>query len=393
MKLSELYDKRKALSGEIETLMNGEPTGTTFTRANALSQELEGMDEMIRRQALRDERDAGGIVPTSVTGKASTDIQREFRVWMAGGFRSNARHEFRAVEKSELGGATTVASNEFIAMMNRDAVIAGLATEITVDSGAPVRFYRQTAHITMATTATAEAAAFTSRDLTAEAVDFTPVKIGVSTVVSNEALRDLPYDVASDTIREHAEAHAANWEFGFANASYSGLSQAIFDQSAGVGNVLSYDTAASSNGFVTVAEATQIVYGTQLKVGYLKDSVWLLPSHIWAGTLSQTTTNPLAFGAGYAQSMARDGMPLAQAVYIGFPVYISTALPTGTSTAATKFGVFGSVKAGYRVVTVNSVPMLVDPYTNSASGQTVFNSETRRAGKILDRNAMITLIS
>jgi len=393
MKLSEMYEKRKAISTEIDTILAAKCTPETEARAAQLIDDQDGMDGEIRKQALRDRADAGGIVSTMVTGRPTGESKSEFRSWIAGGFRTNNNMEMRAVEKSELGGTTDIALTEFTRMMDRDSTIAGLATVTTVDSGAPIVMYRQDAQIAFVTATVAEAGSFISKDTTAQKVTFTPVKNGIVTTVSNEALRDMVWDVGADTIRQHAEFHAANWEAAHGHASYGSYSTAIFSKDGSVGNINVADTAATTAGIITIAEATNIVYGSGLKTGYLRNASWLLPNACWAATIAQSSTNIFPFGGGNFQSVARDGIgPIAQATFLGFPVYLSNAMATPVGMAgATAFAVFGDIARGYRIIAVNSVPFLADPYTSAANGQTRFLSETRRHGQILDRNAMVSI--
>jgi HK97 family phage major capsid protein len=387
MKLSEMYEKRKALSGEIDALTNGtvKLDATNESRAAAMLDELDHMDSEIRRVGLRDRLDAGGITSNAQTGRPAQSHKSEFRDWIGGGFRENAEFEMRDSGVSDFGGVTTIASPLFTQMMNRMSVIRPLATVITTDSGAPIRFYRQTSQFAVVTAVVAEAGAYVSKDVATDAVDFTPTKMGFSTNVSNEALTDMVYDVASEVIRQHAELHAVNRDLSYSTAAYSAFAQRIFDTTAVVGNVNSKATTASTN--ITLAEATSAVYGSSLNPMYLANSCWVIPTSTWAGIISQANTNVPVFGTGQSYSLARDGAGMS---FLGYPVYISANLPQAALTTQS-YGVFGDVQRGYRIVEVNGVPFLANPYILAANGQVQFLSTTRSSGKIMDRNAMVTL--
>jgi len=402
-KLSDLYAQRKQKADELETILNGATDKNAEERLNNGLAELEGMDWEIRKIGVRDRIDAGGIVPQSVMGLATTDARAEVRDFFAGGYKHGGKLELRATQVSTLGGATTVADPSFTQLMDRDAVVARLATVTSVNSGAPLRFYRQSSYMTALTTAIAEAGAFSDKDPAANVVDFAPTKLGVVTSVSNETLRDLPFDVASEVIREHAELHGANWELAFlagTNGSsltgtlnaYSGISsQSIWDFGA-TGNALNVDLTGAS---ITVAEGATIAYSTGLRPQYLGNACWLLAASVWASILSQSQANSFPFGGGQLPSIARDGSgPMdgnrSTVNFMGFPVYLTASWPT-TSTSGDPIGVFGNIERGYRIVRVDSVPMISDPYTAAANGQVRFLSETRMVGKILDRNAMVSI--
>jgi len=209
--------------------------------------------------------------------------------------------------------------------------------------------------------------------------------MGFFTSVSNEALTDMVYDVASETIRQHAELHATNRDLSYSNITYSAFAQTIYDTTAAVGNVNSSTIASATN--ITLAEAATTVYASGLLPTYLKDSSWLLPVSTWAGIISQASANVPTFGQGANYSVARDGAGMS---FMGFPVYISANLPQ-TALTTVKFGVFGDIGRGYRIVEMSTVPFLANPYILAANGQVQFLSTTRSSGKIMDRNAMVSL--
>ena len=387
MKLSEMYEKRKALSGEIDVLTNGtvKLDATNESRAAAMLDELDHMDSEIRRVGLRDRLDGGGVTSNLETGRPAASHKTEFRDWIRGGFRDNNEFEMRASSVADFGATTTIASPLFQQMMDRMSVVRGLANVITTDSGAPLRFYRQTAQFAVITTALIETGAYVSKDVDNDPVDFTPTKMGFFTTVSNEALTDMPYDVASETIRQHAELHATNRDLSYSNITYANFAQTIYDNTALVGNVNSSTIASATN--ITLAEAATTVYASGLLPTYLKDSSWLLPVSTWAGIISQASANVPTFGQGANYSVARDGAGMS---FMGFPVYISANLPQ-TALTTVRFGVFGDIGRGYRIVEMSTVPFLANPYILAANGQVQFLSTTRSSGKIMDRNAMVSL--
>lgn len=387
MKLSEMYEKRKALSGEIDVLTNGtvKLDATNESRAAAMLDELDHMDSEIRRVGLRDRLDGGGVTSNLETGRPAASHKTEFRDWITGGFRDNNEFEMRASNVADFGATTTIASPLFQQMMDRMSVVRSLSNVITTDSGAPLRFYRQSAQFAVATTVVAEAGAYVSKDVDNDPVDFTPTKMGFFTSVSNEALTDMPYDVASETIRQHAELHATNRDLSYSNITYAAFAQTIYDNTALVGNVNSSTIASATN--ITLAEAATTVYASGLLPTYLKDSSWLLPVSTWAGIISQASTSVPTFGQGANYSVARDGAGMS---FMGFPVYISANLPQ-TAATTVRFGVFGDIGRGYRIVEMSTVPFLANPYILAANGQVQFLSTTRSSGKIMDRNAMVSL--
>jgi HK97 family phage major capsid protein len=413
-KLSDLYAQRKSKADELEGIINGGHDKNAEERLNNGLAELEGLDWEIRKTGVRDRIDAGGIVPQGVMGTATIDMRTEVRDFFAGGYKTGGKLELRATGTSSVGGTTTVADPTFIQRMDRDSVLFRLATVTSVTSGAPVRFYRQDSYMSLETSVTAQAGAYASKDIAGEAVDFTPSKLGIVTTVSNEALRDMPFDVASETIRQHAELHGNQWEnnffLGTNNQSlttnfntYSSFgSQSVWDwggsTSTTAGNNLTSNLTGTATSIV-ISDAVAAVYGAGLRPQYLANSCWLLNPTIWANTVAQSGTVVYPMGNGYSQSLGRDGIGQPEVPgnragvnFMGYPVYFASAMPLGSTATNHPQGVFGNIERGYRIVRLDSVPMIADPYTAAANGQVRFLSETRCIGKILDKNAMVTLL-
>jgi HK97 family phage major capsid protein len=150
---------------------------------------------------------------------------------------------------------------------------------------------------------------------------------------------------------------------------------------------------------IVISDAVAAVYGAGLRPQYLANSCWLLNPTIWANTVAQSGTVVYPMGNGYSQSLGRDGIGQPEVPgnragvnFMGYPVYFSAAMPVGSTTGSHPQGVFGNIERGYRIVRLDSVPMIADPYTAAANGQVRFLSETRCIGKILDKNAMVTLL-
>lgn len=412
-KLSELYAQRKLKADELETIIAGNLDKNAEERLNNGLAELEGLDMEIRKAGVRDRIDAGGIVPQAIMGTATQDMRSEVRDFFSTGYKSGGKLELRATTVSSAGGATTVADPTFIQRMDRDNVLFRLATVTSVSSGAPIRFYRQSAYMALETAVTAQAGAYADKDIAGLAVDFTPTKLGLVTTVSNEALRDLPYDVASETIREHAELHGHQWEQNFFKGTnnqslttgfntYSAFaSQSVWDwggSGATAGNTNTCNLTGTATSIV-ISDAVTAVYGSSLRPQYLANSCWVLNPTIWANTVSQNGSAVYPMGNGYAQSLGRDGIGQpdvpgnrAGVNFMGYPVYFSAAMPVGSTGSTHPQGVFGNIERGYRIVRLDSVPMIADPYTSAANGQVRFLSETRCVGKILDTEAMVTLL-
>lgn len=382
--LAKLFERQKELNSTLDQTLAGKLTQDAESRAYQIMEEQQDVEARIRVQSIREDG-RGAIVLNTPSAKVTAE-SGEFRAWIAGGYRQGP-FEMRTVAMSALGGAATANSDEFTAMMDRDSVIARLATVITTDAAGPIKFWRQTSQLGVQATATAENGAGTASDTAGGTLTLTPTKSAHYADVSIETLRSLPYDVSADVARQQAEMHAFSWESAYAIGNLA--QQAI--TSVSTGNTVSVDHASASSawGAITPTEALTTIYSTTMRTAYLTDAVWLLNPVAWARTASQTSSTPLIFGGGYMESVARDGVGVR---FMGFPVHTTAAIATPTATTD-PFGVFGSVRRGYRIVRVNGVQFLADPYTLGANGTVRFLSHVFGAGGILDRNAMVSLLA
>lgn len=385
--LAKMYERRNAIDTQLKTLMDGTLTTETEARCAQMIDDLDGLESEIRKQGLRDRRDGGGVVMG--LGKPAAAMRDEMREWVADANRSPTFELRAAITLSTLGGAGGTFSPDFTMMMDRDATIAKLATVITTESGEPLTFYRQSSQFTKATAAVAENSAAVERNPAANKLTLTPVHNPAYTDVSAQTLRDMRYDVTSQLLQEHAEFQAASWEGAWATGQFS--QQAITSVTASTGNAQSKDYASASSawGLITPAEALATAFSSTMASGYLQSSVWLLPPSSWALIAAQTSANNYIFGGGNNANIARDG---AGMTYLGFPVYLTSALATPTATG-NAFGIFGDIRRGYRIQRVSGVQFTTDPYTLAINSTIRFVSSVSQAGAIMDVNAMVTLIA
>lgn len=379
--LRKLYEQRAELATSIDLALKQPVTPEIEARVMQQMEDQDGLDAKIRIMALRDERSGGGIVLG--TGRPVAAQQDEFRNWVAGGYHGSAQYEMRSTARSDHGGTTTMAVDEFTRILDRDSSIASLAKVTTTPTGNPLKFYRQSAVLGVLTSAIAEGSSATGRDSSAGSLTLTPVQSSIYTDVSQASLRDMPYDLEAEIMAEHAEQHAFTWESNYALGTFG--AQKITDVTSATGNAQTADVSAT-DGTITPEEALAIIFSATMRTAYLQRSTWLLGPVAWAKIAGQKSTSTYIFGSAATNNLAADG---PGATFMNFPVRLSNALPTPTT--ATHIGVFGAISAGYRIQRVGQVSWVADALTLAVSNQVRFTSTTWAAGGILDRNAMVTI--
>lgn len=113
---------------------------------------------------------------------------------------------------------------------------------------------------------------------------------------------------------------------------------------------------------------------------------WLFSDDVLAiirGLVDTTNNRPLWLPASESGMMNLPG-----GILLGYPVVIDQAMPalTGSGTGD-KCIVFGDLREAYVIRRVRDVQLVVDPYTQAASGQVQFTAWARADGAINNPNS------
>ena len=218
-------------------------------------------------------------------------------------------------------------SSTFVKALDQESVIRQIASvEVRgVDWDIPVINARLTAALV------AENGAYGSQDFTTTKVSFTSYKSGIYTDVTEEALQDTVWDLASNVVSEHARAHSRLWEGFFATGTSSSQPRGIFHSGAGYST-----TAAAAAGLPKATDLVTLAYA--LNPAYLPNACWLMNQAVWANIVKDSTNSKYVLN-GENANILRDG---AVALFLGKPVYLSEFAPSA-STASTRSVAFGEI--------------------------------------------------
>lgn len=320
------------------------------------------------------------IAASAPAARVTSQPKDERREWFRGGFRSE-----RSIGINITGGSANLTTNgtepqldtTFVKALDQESVIRQLASvEVRgVDTDIPVISTRLTAALV------GEGAAYGSQDFTATKVSFTSYKSGIYTDVSEEALQDVVWDLASNVVSEHARAHGRLWEGYFATGTGSSQPRGIFHSGSGFGTV-SYTAAAAP----TVDKMIDLYYA--LNPAYLPNASWLMNQAVW-GAIVKSSTNSKYVLNGENGNILRDG---AVALFMGKPVYLSEFAPTAY-TATTRSVAFGDFKRGYKVIDRSTISFTVDDMSQRVNGLIRYSSRMRSDAKPVDTSAVKCLVA
>ena len=363
--------------------LNAEYNTATDERQFAIMDEVTECEERIAgAQAAFTNRAATPLAvapsaPLAVVRRITPPVRDEQREWFRTGFKQN-----RSIGLSVTGGnaaaSTTLPtlSGEFVKALDQESVMRSLATVETrgLDTDIQVIGTRQTAVLL------AEKAAYTSTDFTATKLSFKSYKSGALTDVTEEALQDTVWDVASQVVSEHARAHSRLWENYYINGT--GTSQ---PQGAFAATWTTTQTAAASLSLPVVADLVAAAY--KLPTPYQANASWLMHSTVWAAIVGSAASGKYLLN-GENGNILKDG---AVALFLGKPVYLSEWAPTAI-TAGTVSCLFGDFKAGYRIIDRSMLSFTVDDVSQMSNGLIRYTSRMRSDAKAVDATAIVSVV-
>lgn len=328
-----------------------------------------------QRAALESKLSAPAVISKAVerTAAPARDTQRE---WFRGGYRSE-----RAIGINV--GTTTLTtnammpqlSNEFVKAMDQESVMRRLATVETrgVDTDVAIINNRPSAALV------AEGGAYGSSEFSATKVSFKAYKSGFYTDVSEEALQDTVWDIASTVVTEHGRAHARLWEQYYATGDNSSKPQGAF--------VASWTQTQTSTTSLTLPTVDDLISASfKLNPAYYGSAVWLMNQAVWANVVKSNSNGKYMLN-GENANILRDG---AVALLLGRPVYL-TEFGSSATTANNPVALFGDLKRGYRIVDRATVTFTVDDMSQATNGLVRYSSRMRSDGRAVDLSACVKI--
>jgi HK97 family phage major capsid protein/HK97 family phage prohead protease len=320
--------------------------------------------------------------PQSGSVRISAPPRDEVREWFRGGWR-----EQRTIGLAITGGTANMGANavvpqlsgEFVKALDQESVMRQLCTVETrgVDTDVSVINARMTASLI------SEGAAYSDQDFTTTKVQFTSYKSGVRTDVTEEALEDTVWDVATNVVQEHARAHSRLWEGYFATGTGSSQPRGVFHSGTGYNGDVTYTAGAAP----TIDKVIDLFY--KLNPAYLPGASWLMNQALWGVIVKSGVASNKLIMNGENGNILKDG---AVALFMGKPVYVSEFAPTAY-TATTRSVLFGDFKRGYRIIDRTTINFTVDDVSQRSSGIIRYSSRMRCDAKPVDTSAIVALRS
>lgn len=356
--------------------LKNEYPSATEERQLAILEEIGDAEERIASEkAVLEARIKAPAVITSANRVASA-AKDETREWFRGGFRSN-----RAIGINISGGSSNlttnatmpILSNEFIKALDQESVMRTLATVETRGADTDVAIIANRISAALV----GEGVAYGSSDMTATKVSFKAYKSGVYTDVSEEALQDTVWDLASQVVQEHARAHGRLWEGYYATGTGT-------SQPKGV-TVATWTTSTTSTTSLTLPTVDDLVTAAyKLNPAYQANASWLMNQATWANIVKSSASGTAKYVLnGENANILRDG---AVALFLGRPVYLSEFM-SAAATANNPVVLFGDFKRAYRIVDRASVTFTVDDLSQASSGLVRYSSRMRSDGNAVDLSA------
>lgn len=335
------------------------------------------------RTAMESRLKAPAVIAAAAPSIRSAAPQKTVRDWFRGGYRAERAITLAVAGQTTMGADATMPqlSGEFIKALDQESVMRQLATVETRGVDTDVTVISNSTRITAALVS--EGGAYGSSDFDTSKVSFTAYKSGMYTDVSEEALQDTVWDLATQVVQEHGRGHGRLWETYYATGTGSSQPRGVFH--SGTNYTGRNNTAA---GAPTIDDLIQMAY--TLNPAYQASSAWLMHQSTWASIVKNTASGKYMLN-GENANILRDG---AVALLLGRPVYLSEFAPAvSTTTAGTRHVLFGDFKRGYRIVDRASITFTVDDLTQATSGYVRYVSRMRSDAKPVDVKAVVATVA
>lgn len=365
--------------------LRAEYPNATDERQLEILEQINETEECIaaERSAMEARLKAPATIAAAAPSVRSAAPQKTVREWFRGGYRAERAITLAVGGQVTMGTDATMPqlSGEFIKALDQESVMRQLATVETRGVDTDVTVISNSTRITAALVA--EGGAYGSSDFNTDKVSFTAIKSGMYTDVSEEALQDTVWDLATQVVQEHGRGHGRLWEGYYATGTGSSQPRGVFH--SGTNYTGRNNTAA---GAPTVDDLIQMAY--TLNPAYQASSAWLMHQSTWANIVKNTASGKYMLN-GENANILRDG---AVALLLGRPVYLSEFAPAAsTTTAGTRHVLFGDFKRGYRIVDRANITFTVDDLTQATTGYVRYVSRMRSDAKPVDVKAVVATVA
>jgi len=405
MKLSELFESRKALTTERDSILAQDSlTVEIEARGHEVANELATVEAEIRSAQMRERFASSSAVETIAKrdmelGREERDTKKyrdQFVGWLKGGAAPEVRALSTATTPITAAGTIMVPAiyeTEILKFLAANSTMINLADYKSGVTGYPsLRYNTQTSAnygATLATSGTgswiAEGGTAVTNDMALAEVLLPPKLCSPTTQVSQTLLRQANFDVEAEVMMDLQAKLSKNLEFGFIGGTGTNMPTGIFDPASTTCQVRSGATVASGNTrALKVAAATSsasviLDNFTQMRYNLLPSAYWNSPSCAWIipqdvyAAVAATTVNSVPLFVPSADKGITGAAPFT---LMGLPVYVTQYVPVNITTTALKtvMAVVGDIRESYSIRQWAGIGMIRDDITLATTGQVKYTA-------------------
>jgi len=384
MKLSELFESRKALTAERDSILAQDTMSVEVeARGHEVANELTKVEAEIRSAQLRERFASSSAVENMVKKTEERSLEyrdsKKYEMQFANYMRTGAMPEQREL-------ISTASSSILIPKLYQDAVLKYLSAQSIIrnlgDLRTGVQGYQalrystlKTADYTAAWTApdTGSVSATAADPLFTE-VALAPVLCLPKTEVSHQliAQSDPGFPVEQEVLSHLQVQLSKNLEWGYIGGTGTNSPKGIFSVNSTTGINITTATSASTTraaaitAGVTVAKLSEMRY-TKLPAAYWGSAAWILPQDVYAA-IAGILVNGVPIFVPSADAALVNAAPFT---LMGLPVYVTEYLPAHASGATNKnvLACLGNISEAFAMREWGTMSVTRDEYSLSGTGR------------------------
>ena len=419
MKLSELFESRKALTAERDSILAQDSlTVEIEARGHEVANELATVEAEIRSAQMRERFASSSAV--EIIAKRDMELGREerdtkkyrdqFIGWLKGGAAPEVRALTTATTPTTAAGTIMVPAvyeTEILKYLDSQDFMRSLADYRGGVTGYPsLRYNTQTSANYGGGTGSwiAEGGTAVTNDMALAEVLLPPKLCSPTTQVSQTLLRQANFDVEAEVMMDLQSKLSKNLEFGFIGGTGTNMPTGIFDPASttcqvrtGANSATNTTTraqkvtAATSSSTVILDNFTQMRYNL-LPAAYWNSPscAWIIPQDVYAAVAATVVNNVPLFVPSADAGITGD----APFTLMGLPVYVTQYVPVNVATAGTTknvMAVVGDIRESYSIRQWSGIGMIRDDITLATTGQVKYTAMAFANANITRGDALVQL--
>jgi HK97 family phage major capsid protein len=419
MKLSELFESRKALTAERDSILAQDSlTVEIEARGHEVANELATVEAEIRSAQMRERFASSSAV--EIIAKRDMELGREerdtkkyrdqFVGWLKGGAAPEVRALTTATTPATAAGTIMVPAvyeTEILKYLDSQDFMRSLADYRGGVTGYPsLRYNTQTTANYGGGTGSwiAEGGSAIVNDMALAEVLLPPKLCSPTTQVSQTLLRQANFDVEAEVMMDLQRKLSKNQAFAFMGGTGTNMPTGIFDPATTTTGVRTGAscatntnlraqkvTAATSSSSVTIENLTKMRYET-LPAAYWNSPTcaWIIPQDVYAAIAGIIVNNVPLFVPS-ADAGIRNAAPFT---LMGLPVYVTPYIPVNVATAGTTktvMAVVGDIRESYAIRQWAGIGMIRDDITLATTGQVKYTALAFANANVTRGDALVQL--